>query len=271
MIIVTTNNIPCFSIIENLGVIAANQVVGANVIADFIASFSDFFGGTSGAYRDKLDQLFLFAKKQLTEKALSIGANAILGFKIEYDEISGKGKSMFMVTCIGTAVVIVPNVLEKLEKLHKLNLFYKDGLLSADEYEKEKVTIKDMYDIKIIDVEQNFLERSQNDDVDNHADINQIVVDEVEEMDSIEIPNIDANLKKRISNVVDNIWMMSEEGIEQCDAPSFVKGNNLDQQIINLICNSRFNEAGKLYCMAKKVNAEQAYNFIMTLCLSASE
>ncbi|RKY61170.1 MAG: hypothetical protein DRP96_03935 [Candidatus Neomarinimicrobiota bacterium] len=35
-----------------------------------------------------------------------LGANCIVGFRIDHDEISDKGKSMFMVTATGTAVFI---------------------------------------------------------------------------------------------------------------------------------------------------------------------
>lgn len=42
----------------------------------------------------------------LNNKASNMGANAILGLKIDFVEISGKGKSMFMISAIGTAVII---------------------------------------------------------------------------------------------------------------------------------------------------------------------
>src|SRR3546814_9582215 len=45
--------------------------------------------------------------------AYEIGANCIVGLSIDMDEISGKGKSMFMLTAIGTAVIIEKEVGEK--------------------------------------------------------------------------------------------------------------------------------------------------------------
>lgn len=44
MIITTTNILDGFKIDKYLGLVSANQVVGANIIADFFASFSDVFG-----------------------------------------------------------------------------------------------------------------------------------------------------------------------------------------------------------------------------------
>lgn len=38
-----------------------------------------------------------------------MGANAIVGFKVDFDEISGKDKSMFMVSVSGTACIIEIN------------------------------------------------------------------------------------------------------------------------------------------------------------------
>ena len=69
VIITTTNNISCYSIKEYRGAVCANQVLGANVFADFLASWTDFLGGKSGAYRDVLDELFADVRKQMIDKA----------------------------------------------------------------------------------------------------------------------------------------------------------------------------------------------------------
>ncbi len=50
--------------------------------------------------------LYNEAIEQIKLAAYEIGANCILGLRIDMDEISGKGKSMFMLTAIGTAVVL---------------------------------------------------------------------------------------------------------------------------------------------------------------------
>ena len=74
VIITTTNNISCYSIKEYRGAVCANQVLGANVFADFLASWTDFLGGKSGAYRDVLDELFADVRKQMIDKATDVGA-----------------------------------------------------------------------------------------------------------------------------------------------------------------------------------------------------
>ena len=149
MIITTTHKIAGYKIENYLGLVNANQVIGANLIADFIATFSDVFGGSSGAYRERLDVLYKDVKNLLEQKASSIGANAILGVHIDFDEISGKGKSMFMITAYGTAVVVTPEVekLKKIEryevyqKLYNLAKFKEEGVITDEQYEAEKSNI----------------------------------------------------------------------------------------------------------------------------------
>lgn len=46
------------------------------------------------------------AIETLKRTAYETGANCIVGLRVDLDEIAGKGKSMFMITAVGTAVVI---------------------------------------------------------------------------------------------------------------------------------------------------------------------
>lgn len=105
-IISTTERIENGIIRQYIDVICSNIVVGTNIFSDFAASFSDFFGGKSESYRRKLEYIYNEASKDLKNKAIRIGANAIIGFKVDFDEISGKDKSMFMISVSGTACKI---------------------------------------------------------------------------------------------------------------------------------------------------------------------
>jgi hypothetical protein len=60
----------------------------------------------SGTYRKQMDTLYQRAYDALSLKASSMGANCVLGFKIDFDELSGKGTQMFMISVSGTAVKI---------------------------------------------------------------------------------------------------------------------------------------------------------------------
>lgn len=106
IIITTTPTIEGAMVEEYYGAIEANQVAGTGFFSDFTASFSDFFGGNSGTYRNQMDELSENVKSSLTSKAIRLGANAIVGFSIDYDSISAKSMSMFMVSARGTAVKI---------------------------------------------------------------------------------------------------------------------------------------------------------------------
>ena len=104
MIITTTNSIENATVEKYLGVVTTNLVIGTGFFSDFTAQLTDFFGGMSGTYRRQMDDLYQKAYDALSLKAFTMGANAVLGFKIDFDEISGKGVQMFMVSVSGTAV-----------------------------------------------------------------------------------------------------------------------------------------------------------------------
>ena len=108
-IITTTDTIENCPIKRYIDTICSNIVIGTNVFSDFVASFTDFFGGRSGSYKRKLQIIYNEASEELKQKAINLGANAIVGFKVDFDEISSRDKSMFMVSVSGTACIIEKN------------------------------------------------------------------------------------------------------------------------------------------------------------------
>lgn len=104
-LVTTTPLLDGIKIREYLGVVNANIVIGANVIADFAASFTDFFGGNSGSYQRRMNEMYESAIKELKRKTMLLGGNAIVCFNVDFDELSGKGKSMFMLSATGTACI----------------------------------------------------------------------------------------------------------------------------------------------------------------------
>lgn len=115
-IISTTNNIEGCPIKKYIDTICVNIVIGTNIFSDFAASFTDFFGGRSDSYKRKLEIIYNEASKELKQKAFNLGANAIIGFRVDFDEISGKDKTMFMVSACGTACIIERNEEESKEE-----------------------------------------------------------------------------------------------------------------------------------------------------------
>ena len=101
----TTPTIEGRRILEYKGVVTGETIVGANVLKDFMASLSDFFGGRSGTYEKVLREAKEAAMREMEQRAAELGANAVVGIDLDYEAI-GQNGSMLMVTCSGTAVVI---------------------------------------------------------------------------------------------------------------------------------------------------------------------
>lgn len=126
----TTPIIDGMPIEKYFGIVTANQVASTSFFTDLTASFSDMFGGNSGAYRESMNELCRDVTERLKEKAAELGANAIVGVSIDYDSISAKSMSMFMVSIQGTAVRIANNATEIHETIEnevswdELNLAY---------------------------------------------------------------------------------------------------------------------------------------------------
>jgi uncharacterized protein YbjQ (UPF0145 family) len=106
ILVTTTSTVEGMIIKHYIKPISAHVVAGTNFFSDFFASFSDVFGGRSQTYQRQLSSIYTEAVEILKQSAYQIGANCILGLKVDLDEISGKGKSMFMITATGTAVRI---------------------------------------------------------------------------------------------------------------------------------------------------------------------
>ena len=105
MILTTTPQIEGHSIREYKGLVTGETIIGANVIKDIKASIKDFFGGRSGSYERVLIEAKETSLKEMTARAQSMGANAIVGIDIDYETV-GESGSMLMVATSGTAVVI---------------------------------------------------------------------------------------------------------------------------------------------------------------------
>lgn len=99
----TIPTIPNKRIIKSLGLACGETIIGANVISDTIAGFTDFFGGRSGTYESKLKSARLIAVNEMKQEAKQLGANAVVGVKIEFEVIR---EAMLMACATGTAVIV---------------------------------------------------------------------------------------------------------------------------------------------------------------------
>jgi len=104
MIITTTPTVEGKTIKEYKGIVFGEVVSGVNFVKDFSAGLTNLFGGRSGSYEGELLEARENALKEMEERAIEMGANAIVGVDIDY-EVLGQG-NMLMVTSSGTAVII---------------------------------------------------------------------------------------------------------------------------------------------------------------------
>ncbi|WP_166415664.1 heavy metal-binding domain-containing protein [Cochlodiniinecator piscidefendens] len=103
MIITTTPSIEGKSIKTYHGIAVGEAIMGANVVRDVFASITDIVGGRSGAYESKLQDARDTALRELEERAVAMGANAVVGVDLDYEVV---GQSMLMVSASGTAVTV---------------------------------------------------------------------------------------------------------------------------------------------------------------------
>ncbi len=105
MLLTTTPNIEGQRITKYLGIVNGEAIIGAKLVRDFFAGISDIVGGRSGAYEQGLREAKSIALKEMMDQAHRLGANAIIGIDLDYENIGGNG-SMLMVSANGTAVII---------------------------------------------------------------------------------------------------------------------------------------------------------------------
>lgn len=105
MLITTTPQVEGRRIVEYRGIVAGEAILGANLFKDLFAGIRDLVGGRSATYERELQSARDIALEELQERALQLGANAVVGVDLDY-EVLGQGNGMLMVSVSGTAVVL---------------------------------------------------------------------------------------------------------------------------------------------------------------------
>lgn len=106
MLVLTTPNIEGKKIVQYLGLVSGEAILGANIFKDLFASIRDIVGGRSAAYEKELRQAKEIAIQEMKEQARVLGGNAVVAVDLDYETIGiGSGGNMLMVSASGTAVV----------------------------------------------------------------------------------------------------------------------------------------------------------------------
>ena len=93
MIVTTTEGVNGKEIKQYLGLVSGEAVFGANVFRDLFASVRDIVGGRAGGYEKVLRDGKRTAIDDMIAEARELGANAIVGVDLDYENI---GESMLM-------------------------------------------------------------------------------------------------------------------------------------------------------------------------------
>jgi uncharacterized protein YbjQ (UPF0145 family) len=104
--IFTTPILDGIKIRQYKGIMIVRNVRAVNVIRDFFTSFRDIFGGRSESYQEVMRLMQDDVIAEAKGEAMRLGANAIVGFTLDYDNVGSKNKSLVMASARGTAVVI---------------------------------------------------------------------------------------------------------------------------------------------------------------------
>ena len=78
MILTTTPSVEGRSIAEYKGIVFGEVISGVDVIKDFTAGLSNFFGGRSATYEDELTSAREQALQELEQRAARLGADAVV-------------------------------------------------------------------------------------------------------------------------------------------------------------------------------------------------
>ncbi len=100
---VTTETISGYEIQEYLGYVSETVTFGINGVVEFF-QIADTFGGESSIYKNTFDEAKDILNKRLETRAKEMGGNAVIGLRINYNEITGKGRSSILVSGTGTVV-----------------------------------------------------------------------------------------------------------------------------------------------------------------------
>ena len=104
MILTSSNTLGSKEIIEYKGLVTGESLIGANIYKDLFSGVRDVVVGRTTQYEEELQKARNIALESMEKKAESLGANAIVGLKLSYDNLGGTMGNTILVTVYGTAV-----------------------------------------------------------------------------------------------------------------------------------------------------------------------
>lgn len=104
MIITSANTLDNKKIIDYKGLVTGESLIGSNIYKDLFSGVRDVVGGRTSKYEEEIQKARDIALSSMEEKARHLGANAIIGLRISYDNLGGTMGNTILITAYGTAI-----------------------------------------------------------------------------------------------------------------------------------------------------------------------
>ena len=105
MIVVNTDAVPGYEIVEIKGMVQGNTVRAKHIGRDIAASFKNMVGGELKGYTELLTESRREATARMMQQAEQLGANAVLNVRFSTSAITSGASEML---AYGTAAVVRP-------------------------------------------------------------------------------------------------------------------------------------------------------------------
>lgn len=145
----TTSSFEGEKIIEYKGIITSQVFLGVNIFRDIFAGIRDIVGGRSKAIENEFNRAKKILLSEITSAAIKLQANAIVGLKIDFEEI-GKTSNAFMLMATGTAVVLENRpIFDRSDFVEKYKDIIETNLNSRDLFQKAYDLHYKKYDLEL--------------------------------------------------------------------------------------------------------------------------
>ncbi len=109
MIVVNTDYVAGYDVVEVKGIVQGNTVRAKHAGRDIAASFKNIVGGELRGYTELLTESRRQALERMLAQAQQLGANAVLNVRFTTSAVTAGAAEMY---AYGTAVVVQPQVAE---------------------------------------------------------------------------------------------------------------------------------------------------------------
>lgn len=105
MIVVNTEHVPGYDIVELKGLVQGNTIRAKHLGRDIGASLKNLVGGELTGYTELLTESRREAMQRMMQQAQQLGANAILNVRFTTSSVAAGAAELYS---YGTAVVVAP-------------------------------------------------------------------------------------------------------------------------------------------------------------------